>query len=54
MWGEGKGKSDVDVKLGGNQIEYEDEDPIVRRMFDEACAKAGVKNLMEKYYKQSA
>ena len=51
MWGEGKGKSDVDVKLGGNQIEYEDEDPIVPQMFQEACVKAGVKNLMEKYYK---
>ena len=50
MWGEGRGKADVDVKLGGKQIEYEDEDPLVRTMFDEACAKAGVKNLMEKYY----
>jgi len=46
MWGEGKGKSDVDVKLGGNQIEYEDEDPIVSQMFQEACVKGGVKNLM--------
>jgi oxalate decarboxylase/phosphoglucose isomerase-like protein (cupin superfamily) len=51
MWGEGKGKSDVDVKLGGNQIEYEDEDPIVAQMFQEACAKAGVTNLMEKITK---
>jgi hypothetical protein len=50
MWGEGRGKVDIDVKLGGNQIEYEDEAPIVRTMFDEACAKAGSKNLMEKYY----
>ena len=54
MWGEGKGKVDIDVKLGGNQIEYEDEDPIVPQMFQEACVKAGVKNLMEKYYKKSA
>jgi oxalate decarboxylase/phosphoglucose isomerase-like protein (cupin superfamily) len=54
MWGEQRGKSDVDVKLGGNQIEYEDEDPSVRQMFEEACVKAGVKNLMEKYYKKSA
>ena len=44
----------LDVKLGGNQIEYEDEDPSVRQMFEEACVKAGVKNLMEKYYKKSA
>jgi len=50
MWGEGRGKADVDVKLGGNQIEYEDEDPIVRQMFTDACAKAGVENLMAKYY----
>jgi hypothetical protein len=50
MWGEGRGKADVDVKLGGNQIEYEDEDMLVRKMFDEACATAGVQNLMEKYY----
>ena len=50
MWGEGRGKADVDVKLGGNQIEYEDEEPIVREMFSQACAKAGVSNLMEKYY----
>jgi hypothetical protein len=44
----------LDVKLGGNQIEYEDEDPSVRQMLEEACVKTGVKNLMEKYYKQSA
>jgi oxalate decarboxylase/phosphoglucose isomerase-like protein (cupin superfamily) len=54
MWGEGKGKVDIDVKLGGNQIEYEDEDPIVPQMFQEACDKASVKNLMERYYKRSA
>ena len=29
-------------------------DPIVPRMFQEACDKATVKNLMEKYYKRSA
>ena len=44
----------LDGKLGGNQIEYEDEDPSVKQMFEEACVKTGVKNLMEKYYKQSA
>ena len=49
-WGEGRGKADVDLKLGGNQIEYEDEEPLVRKMFAEACAKTGVENLMEKYY----
>jgi hypothetical protein len=50
MWGEGRGKADVDVKLGGNQIEYEDEDPLVRKMFAEACAKASVSNSMAKWY----
>jgi hypothetical protein len=39
--------------LGGNQIEYEDEDPVVPEML-EACVKAGIKNLMEKYYKKLA
>lgn len=51
MMGEGMGLSDVDMKLGGHQIEYEDEAPIVRQTFEEACAKAGVKNQMSKYYK---
>ncbi len=48
--GETSSKTDLDVKLGGNQIEYEDEDPNVRQMFEEACAKAGVKSQMDKYY----
>ena len=51
MMGEGMGLSDVDVKLGGHQIEYEDEAPVVREMFEEACAKAGVQSQMKKYYR---
>ena len=51
MMGEGMGLSDVDVKLGGHQIEYEDEAPLVRQMFAEACAKAGIESQMDKYYK---
>ena len=35
--GEGQGKSDVDVKLGGTRNRYEDEDPIAPQMFEEAC-----------------
>jgi hypothetical protein len=54
MWGEGKGKVDIDVKLGGNQIEYEMKIRSCRRCFQEACDKASVKNLMERYYKRSA
>lgn len=49
--GEGMGLSDVDIKLGGHQIEYEDEAPLVRQMFAEACAKAGIESQMGKYYK---
>ncbi|MBI4528254.1 MAG: cupin domain-containing protein [Deltaproteobacteria bacterium] len=45
------GEMDADVKTGGLQIEYEDEDPVVRRMFEEACAKSRVENQMAKYYK---
>jgi hypothetical protein len=37
---------DESVKKGGAQIEYEDEDPSIRRMFDEELAKHGVKSRM--------
>ena len=37
---------DVSVKKGGNQIEYEDEDLEVRRIFEEELAKEGVANQM--------
>jgi len=39
--------ADVSVKLGGNQIEYEDEDADVREMFSSALTARGVRNLME-------
>lgn len=35
-------------KKGGDQIEYEDEDPEVRKMFEEELAKGGVASKMEK------
>jgi oxalate decarboxylase/phosphoglucose isomerase-like protein (cupin superfamily) len=38
----GKIKSDVSVKQGGMQIEYEDEDAEIRRIFEEECARNGV------------
>ena len=50
MLGQGEGETDRDIKLGGNQIEYEDEDPSVRKMFEEASAKAGIASQMDKYY----
>lgn len=37
---------DESVKKGGDQIEYEDEDPAIRRMFDEELAKNGVQSGM--------
>lgn len=36
------------VKLGGDQIEYEDEEPRIRKMFEEELAKRGVKSGMDK------
>jgi quercetin dioxygenase-like cupin family protein len=47
------GDMDVDVKIGGLQIEYKDEDPLVRKMFEEACEEAGVRSQMDKYYARS-
>jgi mannose-6-phosphate isomerase-like protein (cupin superfamily) len=35
-----------DVKEGGDQIEYEDEDPRIRQMFEEELAKNGVESKM--------
>jgi hypothetical protein len=39
--------TDKSVKEGGSQIEYPDEDPKVREMFEEALAKNGVKSKMD-------
>lgn len=47
-WGSSKGsigkeyKPDTDIREGGDQVAYEDEDPEVRRMFEEELKKAGV------------
>ncbi len=48
--GEGFGdisKVDKDVKAGGNQIEYWDEDPAIRKMFEEDLAKSGTHSRMD-------
>ncbi|HEY3303318.1 MAG TPA: cupin domain-containing protein [Candidatus Binatia bacterium] len=50
--GEGDDRPLKDIKLGGDQIEYEDEDPAVRRMFEEALAKAGIQSRMAAVYKK--
>ena len=54
--GEGFGditKVDKDVKAGGNQIEYYDEDPNIRKMFEEELAKSGTTTKMDpNFYKR--
>ena len=42
------------VKLGGDQIEYEDEDPRVRAMFEEELGKRGVVSQMGPVYKAAS
>jgi oxalate decarboxylase/phosphoglucose isomerase-like protein (cupin superfamily) len=41
-WGSKAYAVDESVKAGGDQIEYEDEDPQIRRMFEAELAKQGV------------
>jgi hypothetical protein len=52
IMGEGSDRPFKDVKLGGDQIEYEDEDPIVRRTFEETLAKAGIAGKMAPFYER--
>jgi mannose-6-phosphate isomerase-like protein (cupin superfamily) len=44
---------DVDVKKGGNQIEYHDQDPRVHAMFMAELRKNGVRSLMGEYIDES-
>jgi hypothetical protein len=44
---------DVDVKKGGNQIEYTDQDPRIHATFLEELAKNGVESLMGDYIDES-
>ncbi len=41
---------DEDVKKGGDQIEYEDEDSDVRKLFEEELAKEGVESKMARFF----
>jgi gentisate 1,2-dioxygenase len=41
---------DVDVKAGGRQIEYEDQDPRIHQMFTEELAKYGIKPKMDEFH----
>jgi hypothetical protein len=52
--GEGSDRPFKDIKEGGDQIEYEDEDPIVRRIFEEALGKVGIESKMGRFYRNQA
>ena len=43
--------SSESVKTGGDQIEYEDEDPFIREIFEEELAKRGVASRMQQILK---
>jgi hypothetical protein len=45
----GNDRTDVSVKLGGDQVEYEDEDPGVLKLFEGECAKRGVRPHMREF-----
>ncbi len=48
-------KVDKDVKAGGNQIEYHDEAPWIRKMFEEELAKSGTQSRMNPdFYKKKS
>jgi hypothetical protein len=40
---------DVSIKDGGRQVEYEDQDPRIQRMFAEALAQSGISPRMEQF-----
>ncbi len=46
----GPNASSQSIKLGGNQIEYEDEDREVRRLFRQECGKHGAEYEMQKFF----
>ena len=50
IMGEGSDRPFKDIKEGGDQIEYEDEEPTIRRIFEEALAEAGIESKMAPFY----
>jgi hypothetical protein len=44
-----KQRSSMSIKQGGNQIEFEDQDPRIHALWLEEMAKAGIEPGMEKY-----
>ena len=59
-WGSKKNKFrkrygiDKSIKDGGDQIEYPDEDPSVRKIFEGALAGEGIETQMTPFYQKSA
>jgi hypothetical protein len=49
-----KYRGTVDLKQGGDQIEYRDEDPSIRKMFSEELAKSGLESGMARYFEAKA
>ena len=49
---EGIPKSWISRREGGDQIDYADEDPMVRRMFEEELAKRGIRSRMDPIYEE--
>lgn len=48
--GTGLPMSSISVRQGGDQIDYEDEDPNTRRMYQEECARHGVEYGMDPFF----
>jgi hypothetical protein len=44
-----EGETDVDVNLGGGQIEYENEDPTIHDIFAETLKKVGTESQMAEF-----
>ena len=47
---QGVPKAWISQRVGGDQIDYDDEDPKVRELFKEALAKTGLQPRMEEAY----
>jgi len=47
---QGVPKAWISKRIGGDQIDYADESPEIRRMFSEALAKHGLKSRMDEAY----
>jgi quercetin dioxygenase-like cupin family protein len=45
-----EGETDVDVSLGGGQIEYENENPLIHQIFVETLTKSGATSKMSKFF----